>query len=310
MKVYQSRWNVFRRWCKRRDTSAYAMNIPLLLRFFRYLFEKREMRYITVVGYRASLRDFMLALELPIVKHPLLTCLFSHYHRNVPKRSNPIAPRWCLSLVLNYLKSDIYELLEKASLRALTAKTTFLVCFALAARTSELQGLVGQVCFGKYATSARLTYDDRFWLKMENTLREVKRELRIPALSDITSEPEELLLCPVRALRAYCRKMRELDANRSKLFASPLQSSKGHVEERLNPLTKAANYGSSQILKSARQFPTGNHYQFQAKRDTGSVLVSLISFNKQHGGHSRHLHLERKLYFCLSLPKEKSIGML
>ena len=212
--------------------------------------------------------------------------------------------------VVPILKLDIYEPLEKASLRALTAKTAFLVCFALAARTSKLQSLVGQVCFGKYATSARLTYDDRFWLKMENTLREVKRELMIPALSDITSEPEELLLCPVRALRAYCRKMRELDANRSKLFASPLQSSKGHVEERLNPLTKAANFGSSQILKSARQFPTGNHYQFQAKRDTGSVLVSLISFNKQHGGHSRRLNLERKLYFCLSLPKEKSIGML
>ena len=221
MKLYQTRWSVFRRWCRRRDTSAYAMSIPLLLRFFRYLFEKRNLKYITVVGYRASLRDFMVALELPIVRHPLLTCLFSHYHRNVPKRKNPCAPKWCLSVVLNFLKTDVYEPLEKADLRALTAKTAFLTCFALAARTSELQGLVGQVCFGKHKTAARLTYDDRFWLKMENTLREVKRELRIPALSQITDEPEELVLCPVRALRIYCNKMRALDANRSRLFVSP-----------------------------------------------------------------------------------------
>ena len=91
----------------------------------------------------------------------------------------------------------------------------------MSARTSELQGLAGPVCFGKHSTSARLTYDDQFWLKMENSLLEVKRELRIPALSELTEEPEELSLCPVRALKIYCRQMRPLEANRSRLFASP-----------------------------------------------------------------------------------------
>ena len=125
-------------------------------------------------------------------------------------------------MVLNYLKSKIFEPLDKVEVRALTIKTTFLVCFALSARTSELQGLAGSVCFGKHATAARLTYVDQFWLKMENSLREVKRELRIPALSELTDEPEELALCPVRALRIYCRRMRALEANKTRLFAAPL----------------------------------------------------------------------------------------
>ena len=220
--LYQTRWAVFRRWCRRERTSAFAMSIPLLLRFFRHLFENKELKHTTVVGYRAALRDFMIALDLPLVKHPLLTCFFSHYQRFVPRRLNSFAPRWCLNLVLHYLKSDVFEPLELAEVRALTIKTTFLVCFALSARTSELQGLFGEVCFGLESSSAMLTYDDKFWLKMENSLREVKRELRIPALSEITSEPEELLLCPVRALKIYCNRMRTLKANREKLFASPL----------------------------------------------------------------------------------------
>ena len=49
MNLYQTRWSVFRRWCERRDTSVFAMSVPLLLRFYRFLFEKKKLKYNTVV---------------------------------------------------------------------------------------------------------------------------------------------------------------------------------------------------------------------------------------------------------------------
>ena len=108
-----------------------------------------------------------------------------------------------------------------ASLRALTTKTTFLVGFALASRTSEVQGLAGSVCFGRRGTSAVLTFDDRFWLKTEDAQRQVKRDLVIPALSQITDDRDELLICPVRALKYYCERVERLKADRSRLFVAP-----------------------------------------------------------------------------------------
>ena len=96
MNLYQTRWSVFRRWCKIKETSAYAMSVTLLLLFYRFLFEKKKLKYITVVGYRASLRDFMLALELPEVRHPLITCLFAATYQedSIPKLQGGAYP-WC-----------------------------------------------------------------------------------------------------------------------------------------------------------------------------------------------------------------------
>ena len=73
-------------------------------------------------------------------------------------------------MVLAYLKGPPFEPLKEASLKNLTVKTAFLVFFALATHICEVQGLSGNVCLGKRGISAVLTYDDQFWLKMEDTL--------------------------------------------------------------------------------------------------------------------------------------------
>ena len=62
------------------------MSIPLLMDFYIFLFEDDGLAYSTVVGYRASLKDFALALELPIEDHYLFSRLFQHYQKALPKR--------------------------------------------------------------------------------------------------------------------------------------------------------------------------------------------------------------------------------
>ena len=220
IRLYQSRWSIFRRWCAQKDVSAFEISIPLLLDFYIFLFEDVGLAYSTVVGYRASLKDIALALEIPVDSHYLVSRLFQHYQKAVPKRKVK-TPGWNLNLVLDYLKGPRFEPLREANLKDLTLKTAFLVCFALAARICEVQGLSGNVCLGKRGISAVLTYDDRFWLKMEDTLREVKREIEIPGLYNIATEREELLLCPVRALKYYLQRKDSLGADKSRLFVAP-----------------------------------------------------------------------------------------
>ena len=190
------------------------MSIPVLLDFYIFLFKDVGLAYSTVVGYRASLKDFALALELPIQDHLLFSHLFQHYQKVVPKRKVK-TPGRNLNLVLEYLKGPPFELLKDASLKNLNVKTALLVCFALAACICEVQGLSGNVCFGKGGISVVLTYDDQFLLKMEDTLREVKRDIKIPGLYKIATKREELLLCPVRALKYYVQQKDSLGVTSS-----------------------------------------------------------------------------------------------
>ena len=84
------------------------MSIPLLMDFYIFLFEDVRLAYSTVVGYRASLKDFAIALELPIEDHSLFSRLFQHYQKVVPKRKVK-TPGWNLNLVLEYLKGPPFE---------------------------------------------------------------------------------------------------------------------------------------------------------------------------------------------------------
>ena len=150
----------------------------------------------------------------------MISSLFLHYQRNVPKRE-PKPPSWNFNLALNFLKDEPWEPLKEARFRELTTKTVFLLGFSLGARFCEIHRLSGRVCFGREGVSAVLTYDDQFWLKMENALRQVKRTIVLPGLYDQTDDREELLVCPVRALKYYLKRKAELGGNERFLFVAP-----------------------------------------------------------------------------------------
>ena len=201
-----------------------------------YLFDVADLKYCTVSTYRSSLCGFLYPLGLSQVNsHPLISDLFSHYQRAVPKRELK-PPGWDFNLALHWLKSPPFEPLRTANMRDLTTKTVFLVGFALSARICELHGLSGKVCFGREGISAVLTYDDQFWLKTENTLREVKRTIVLPCLYAQTDEREVLLHCPVRALKFYLRRKAAVGAGDRFLFVAPSNSARRASRLGLTPL--------------------------------------------------------------------------
>ena len=129
-------------------------------------------------------------------------------------------PSWDLSKVLRFLLSDAFEPLRDAPLRALTKKVLFLLALATAKRVWELQALSRIVSF--VGGDACLSYVPEFVAKSESLSRSIPRSFLVKSLSDFAVGLEDdLLLCPVRALRIYLDRTFSLAPSRRRLFVSP-----------------------------------------------------------------------------------------
>ena len=155
---------------------------------------------------------------------PILRDLLHSFRIERPAIPNR-APPWDLSLVLAYLKSSDFEPLEAASLRSLTIKTIFLISLATAKRVGELQSLAKDVSFS--GQDAYLSFLPEFRAKTESEANPLPRFFRVKSLSDfVGNAPEEMLLCPVRALRLYLLRTSRLLPSPRTLFRSPRNPSR------------------------------------------------------------------------------------
>ena len=127
---------------------------------------------------------------------PVLHYLLRSFQAEAPIREvRP--PSWDLNVVLTFLRSSSFEPLTIISLRDLTRKTLFLLSLATAMRVGEIQALSRWVSFS--TSAAGLSYVPEFVAKTESALRPLPR-----SFGDFAAGmPEDLLLCPVRALSAY-----------------------------------------------------------------------------------------------------------
>ena len=133
-------------------------------------------------------------------------------------------PAWDLSVVLLFLNSSAFEPLSQAPLRTLSQKTLFLLALAMAKRVGELQALSSVVPF--VGSDACLSYVPQYVAKSESLSRTIPRSL-VKSLSDFAAGlNEDLLLCPVCALRIYLDRTRPLTPIRHRLFVSPRRPSR------------------------------------------------------------------------------------
>ena len=89
-----------------------------------------------------------------------------------------------------------------APLRALTQKVLFLLALATAKRVGELQALSSVVTF--VHGDACLSYVPQFVAKSESLTRSIPHSFLVKSLSDFAAGlDDDLLLCPVRALRLF-----------------------------------------------------------------------------------------------------------
>lgn len=143
-------------------------------------------------------------------------------------QARSVVPKWDLSLVLLHLNSSAYEPLETATLKAVTRKCVFLFALASAKRVSEIHGLMASISHPEDWSSVSLDFAPDFLAKTELPGDTIGRSLTIPALSQLASDPEDLRLCPVRALRIYLERTATSRPAASRLFV-PISASRSSV---------------------------------------------------------------------------------
>ena len=115
--------------------------------------------------------------------------------------------------------------MEKTPLKELTKKTLFLLAMALAKRMSELQALCKDMGFT--AEGALVSLMLGFRAKNDNKVRSLPRNFLVKGLTHLVGPEEEAKLCPVRALRAYLERTKNLRQEEVKnLFLAPKNPSR------------------------------------------------------------------------------------
>lgn len=186
--------------------------------FFLHLRDTKKLTVATLKGYRSALAAVLRPSGVDLSTSLEISSLFKALSREVPQTRSS-TPKWDLALVLDHLNSAIYEPLETVSLQALTRKTVFLLALASAKRVSEIHGLMASVSHPEDWSSISLSFAPDFLAKTELPGSDMHgRSLTIPALSQLATEPDDLRLCPVRALRVYLERTASSRPADSRLF--------------------------------------------------------------------------------------------
>ena len=219
--VYESKWTVFCAWCRSRKTSPFKATAPLISEFLLEKFKEGN-AYSTLTGYRTAIAKTLkpkLGVDFGVDQG--LTALLNSFAIERPRSRNPI-PNWDLSLVLNALLGAPFEPLEKASLKYLTWKVVFLLALASGKRRSELHALAfDRIAWKEDGSSVKLGVIPSFVAKTQLAFMPAMT-FSIPALSTSLGQgmEEDVKLCPVRALRVYVDRTRELHIGKKLLFVS------------------------------------------------------------------------------------------
>ena len=218
-KAYQLKWQVYRAWCHSHGHSVSRPSLSKVADFLCWLRSVKNLGVSSIRGY-CSMLSAVFQFQLPFLSsHPVLRDLLRSFCLESAERQlRP--PAWDLSLVLRFLNTSTFEPLSVAPLRALTQKVLFLLALATAKRVGELQALSSVVTF--VHGDACLSYVPQFVAKSESLTRSIPRSFLVKSLSDFAAGlDDDLLLCPVRALRIYLDRISSLSPLCHRLFVSP-----------------------------------------------------------------------------------------
>ena len=216
---HQLKWTVYWSWCHSRGHSVSRPTLSKVADFLCWLRSARGLSVSSFRGYRSMLSAVFRFHHLSLFSDPVLRDLLRSFSLYSAERLlRP--PAWNLSVVLRFLNSSAFEPFSRAPLRSLSQKTLFLLALATAKRVGELQALSSVVTF--VGSDACLSYVPQFIAKSESLTCIIPRSFLVKSLSDFTAGlDDDLLLCPVRALRIYLDKTRTPSPIRHRLFVSP-----------------------------------------------------------------------------------------
>ena len=235
--IYRSKWALFEKWCRENSVDFSTPSVKQISDFFMYLYQDLNRRPSTIDGYRTAIVDTLGPTAQHIAHNADLHRLLSSFHRDRPKSSRNL-PKWNLSVVLNELTKAPFEPMKDSDLKHLTLKTAFLLALASGKRRSEIHAwVVNKVAnLGQWEKVALFPSTD--FIAKNQLAREGSQSVSpvtIPALTTIVDRQfkEDRTLYPVRALRFYLARTKDLRGSRSLLFIS---FKKGHTSD-IRPAT-------------------------------------------------------------------------
>ena len=235
--IYRSKWALFEKWCRENSVDFSTPSVKQISDFFMYLYQDLNRRPSTIDGYRTAIVDTLGKTAQHIAHNADLHRLLSSFHRDRPKSSRNL-PKWNLSVVLNELTKAPFEPMKDSDLKHLTLKTAFLLALASGKRRSEIHAWVANKVanLGQWEKVALFPSSD--FIAKNQLAREGSQSVSpvtIPALTTIVDRQfkEDRTLCPVRALRFYLDRTKDLRGSRSLLFIS---FKKGHTSD-IRPAT-------------------------------------------------------------------------
>ena len=223
-KVYTARWSIFRDWCIQNKVEVTSPPVSKIADFLLHLFRDKDFKPATIAGYRTAIADGLGSQGDAISSSRTLNRLLASFHRDKPRVDRHIPP-WDLSLVLLALTREPFEPLATADLKYLTFKTVFLLALASGKRRSEIHAWLHSSVFFD-SNESRVTVSPSPAFLAKNQLASEGpgsvKQVVIPALSPILDPEltEDLSLCPVRCLKIYLDRTKDLRKGKHLLFIS------------------------------------------------------------------------------------------
>ena len=235
--IYKSKWALFEKWCRENSVDFSTPSVKQISDFFMYLYQDLNRRPSTIDGYRTAIVDSLGPSGQHIAHNEDLHRLHSSFHRDRPKSSRNL-PKWNLSVVLNELTKAPFEPMKDTDLKHLTLKTAFLLALASGKRRSEIHAWVANKVSNLGQWEKVTLFPSSDFIAKNQLAREDSQSVSpvtIPALTTIVDRQfkEDRTLCPVRALRYYLDRTKDLRGSRSLLFIS---FKKGHTSD-IRPAT-------------------------------------------------------------------------
>ena len=222
--IYKSKWVIFVKCCDSNKVDFRSLSVNQIVDFLLHLVKERNLQPTTIEGYRTAIADMVGNDRLNISKDENLTRLLDSLQRDKPKGRRGV-PTWNLSLVLHQLTKAPFEPMRKASLKHLTFKTVFLLALGSGKRRSKIHAWLYKNIRHQENWSQVSLYPSPSFLSKNQLARDrpaCVASVVIPALAPSLDKSlmEDKSLCPVRALRYYLDRTKELRKGKDLVFVS------------------------------------------------------------------------------------------
>jgi len=188
-------------------------------------YKKGGLASSTLEGYRTAIAGTICSVTGRDLSQDTAISLLLRSYRLESLRTRNDIPPWNLSLVLSILSKAPFEPIKSIGIKELTVKTIFLTALASGKRRSELHALTRKgLSWNHDKSKITLRVSPSFVAKTQLVSGSGSvHPIKIQSLNDFVGNlPEELNLCPVRALLTYYSRVKNegFAIDKEKLFVS------------------------------------------------------------------------------------------